>query len=206
MISVEKIISCTEKVSFSKWIQIGVFSELFILIWCYFNYSESGDIFRYAARFSGRISLVIYLYGFYSYAANYSDLSDQILEKIRKTVLIFCILHMIHFGFLAMSVYLNNMNMVPVKLAGGFIAYLMIIIYPWIIKKYAAKKLLHTIYFYYVGLVMALTYVARLSGGVDGRTPSVPFHYVGLVIMIITFSYYTYLIFTGIAKWKLFSK
>ncbi|MFP4844383.1 hypothetical protein [Winogradskyella sp. PE311] len=88
---------------------------------------------------------------------------------------------MIHFGFLATNVYLNAIELVPIKLLGGCAAYLMIIVAPFKLHKLSFIKQL--IYFYYVSLVMILTYVARVKGDFEGAEPFW-FHYLSLSILI----------------------
>ena len=71
------------------------------------------------------------------------------LNKVKDLVFIFGILHVIHFGYLAMSVYLNELPIIPVKVTGGAIAYMMIIIYPFLINK--IKK---TNYHLYISIML----------------------------------------------------
>ena len=100
-------------------------------------------------------------------------------------MLIFGILHVIHFGYLAMSVYLNELPIIPVKITGGAIAYMMIIIYPFIINKINRINY-HLVYFYYVGIVFLVTYLARIRGDFEGADPE-KFHVIAFIILIIVF-------------------
>ena len=113
----------------------------------YYNKEDIGDLFRYSARYSGRFSLMIYLYCFYLFKNAF--LINQNLNRVKDLVFIFGVLHLIHFGFLALSVYLNDLPIIPVKVTGGAVAYLMIIIYPFLINK-IKNPIYHLIYFYYV--------------------------------------------------------
>jgi hypothetical protein len=88
---------------------------------------------------------------------------------------------------LSASVYLNELPIIPHKIAGGFLAYLAIVIYPFYIQK--TKRLgIHLIYFYYVGIVMAVTFLARIRGEFEGA-PQSPFHYFGIVLIVCFFLY-----------------
>ena len=105
----------------------------------------------------------------------------------------FCVLHIIHFAYLSAAVYLNDLPIVHHKIAGGFFAYLAIVIYPFYMMK--IKRLgIHLIYFYYVGFVMAMTFFARIRGEFEGA-PQSPFQYFGIVLIISFFVYCPYTLF-----------
>lgn len=176
---------------FSKLVWGGVLIESFIFIYSYLNQTEIGEAFRYSARYSGRFSLLVYLFCFYYFAANYPDTNRANLHKL---VSVFCILHFIHFGFLATNVYLNQIQLIPYKLAGGFLAYLMILLYPFFINHPKLPWFAHLAYFYYVGIVMAITYISRINGSFEGASPDA-LHYFGLVSVIIAFVVFSIMIF-----------
>jgi hypothetical protein len=93
---------------------------------------------------------------------------------------------------LSLAVYLNDLPIIPIRLTGGFIAYLMILIYPFIINK--IKNLVyHLVYFYYVGIVMGITILGRVRGTFEGADPEF-IHYVGLALIMLGFIYFTYII------------
>jgi hypothetical protein len=94
-------------------------------------------------------------------------------------------MHLIHFGFLAASVELNDLPIVPIKVIGGFLAYVGILCYPFFIGN-IRKIASHLMYFYYVGFVMAMTFLARIRGEFVGANPEV-FHFIGLGIVLISF-------------------
>ena len=60
---------------------------------------------------------------------------------------VFAVVHIIHFIFLATSIYLNAIPIVFTRLAGGILAYLMIVIYPFYIDKNSTP--LETQWFFY---------------------------------------------------------
>ena len=57
-------------------------------------------------------------------------------------------------------------------------------LYPIVINK-IKKIIFHFIYFYYVGIVMVITYLERIRGNFEGAEPEL-FHYIGLVSIIIS--------------------
>jgi hypothetical protein len=173
-----------------KIISFGVFVELLIFLIFFLSINDISETFRYSARYSGRLSLIVYLYCFYVFS---KEFEGNKYNKTKKVVLLFSVLHLIHFIYLAFSVWLNELPIIPYKLLGGFIAYVLIIIYPLLIDK-IKKTIYHIIYFYYVGIVMAVTYLARIKGEFIGA-PTELFHYFGFSIVILIFILFGYKIY-----------
>ena len=173
-----------------KIISLGVFAELLIFLIFFLSINDISETFRYSARYSGRLSLIVYLYCFYVFS---KEFEGNKYNKTKKVVLLFSVLHLIHFIYLAFSVWLNELPIIPYKLLGGFIAYVLIIIYPLLIDK-IKKTIYHIIYFYYVGMVMAVTYLARIKGEFIGA-PTELFHYFGFSIVILIFILFGYKIY-----------
>ena len=173
-----------------KIISLGVFAELLIFLIFFLSINDISETFRYSARYSGRLSLIVYLYCFYVFS---KEFEGNKYNKTKKVVLLFSVLHLIHFIYLAFSVWLNELPIIPYKLLGGFIAYVLIIIYPLLIDK-IKKTIYHIIYFYYVGIVMAVTYYARIKGEFIGA-PTELFHYFGFSIVILIFILFGYKIY-----------
>ncbi len=173
-----------------KIISFGVFVELLIFLIFFLSVDDISETFRYSARYSGRLSLIVYLYCFYVFSREFER---NKYNKTKKVVLLFSVLHLIHFIYLAFSVWLNELPIIPYKLLGGFIAYILIIIYPFLIDK-IKKTIYHIVYFYYVGIVMAVTYLARIKGEFVGA-PTELFHYFGFTIVILIFILFGYKIF-----------
>ena len=173
-----------------KIISLGVFVELLIFLIFFLSVDDISETFRYSARYSGRLSLIVYLYCFYVFSGEFER---NKYNKTKKVVLLFSVLHLIHFIYLAFSVWLNELPIIPYKLLGGFIAYILILIYPLLIDK-IKKTIYHIIYFYYVGIVMAVTYLARIKGEFVGA-PTELFHYFGFSIVILIFILFGYNMF-----------
>lgn len=169
--------------SFKTLLLLGISLELLILLISYLLHPELGETFRYAARYSGRLSAIVYLYAFYQYAVSFpTPIKDNF--ELRNFIRLFAILHVIHFGFLASNVFLNAIPLETVKVIGGALAYLMIIVAPFLLHQ--VKVPLQLIYFYYVGLVMILTYVARIKGDFEGAEPYW-LHYLAISVLILSF-------------------
>jgi len=169
------------KLSLRNLLLLGVSIELIILFVSYLLHPEIGETFRYAARYSGRLSAIVFLYTFYQYASSFpSPIKDNI--ELRNFIRLFALLHVIHWGYLASNVYLNAVPLEAVKLIGGALAYLMIVVAPF--KLHQLKIPFQLTYFYYVGLVMILTYVARIKGDFEGAEPYW-LHYLGISTLIV---------------------
>ena len=159
---------------------LGVVVELVIFGASYAFSSSLEDTFRYAARYSGRLSAVVFFYAFYLFGSNATKPVAE-NQDLRHWLTVFAVLHVIHFGFLATNVYLNAIPLEGVKIAGGAMAYLMIVWAPFFLHR--LKLPFQLVYFYYVSLVMILTWVARVKGEFQGADPSWV-HYLGIVIFV----------------------
>lgn len=169
------------KNSLKQLLLFGVLAEILIFVMSYWLHPEIEDTFRHAARYSGRLSLFVFLYTFYLFASSRPEPIKE-NQSLRNFIILFAILHLIHFGFLSMSVYLNSIPLETPKVIGGALAYLMIVAAPFKLHQVSFK--LQLVYFYYVSLVMAMTIVARLKGELEGADPSW-FHYFGLGLVIL---------------------
>ena len=58
----------------------------------------------------------------------------------------------------------------------------------------ANRLRIHLIYFYYVGFVMAMTFLARIRGEFEGA-PQSDFHYFGVLLIACFFLYSPYVFF-----------
>ncbi|MEL6672057.1 MAG: hypothetical protein AAFR61_07685 [Bacteroidota bacterium] len=180
------------KLALRNLLLLGVMAEVLIFVVAYFmNPEELGEAFRISARWSGRLSLGVFLAAFYQFARNHpTPLKEN--TAAREWILLFAVVHIIHFGFLATNVFLNEIPLIPVKLAGGALAYLMVVAAPFWLHKLSFRPQL--VYFYYVSLVMIITYVARVKGDFEGADPSFA-HYVGMALMVsgvLVFSWWLY--------------
>lgn len=164
---------------------IGVSIELLLFAFLFISSETLAEAFRLSARYTGRISFGLYVVMFYHFINEKS--SGQTLQKTYIWGMVFCVLHLIHFGFLSASVYTNELPIIPHKLIGGAAAYLAIVSYPFYMTR--IKKLgIHLAYFYYVGIVMGVTFLARIRGEFEGA-PESPFHYFGIVTLAVLFVY-----------------
>ena len=161
-----------------------VLVELLIFVWGYFSEPNINEAIRISARYSARFSAIMYLLtlNFFIFQAN-NEIEKRNLSRF---MLAFAVVHFIHFIFLAYNVFLNNIELIPYKLAGGFLAYLMILLFPFFVNKPWLSKWSYYVYFYYVGIVFIITYLSRIKGQFEGASPSI-FHHFGLIAVSVSF-------------------
>lgn len=120
-------------------------------------------------RFSGRLSLLIFsiIFLFYNKPPTITAwLSD-------KFYLVFAVVHGIHLLELLTFVYLSGIRLIPLRVAGGVLAYTYIFLMP-LFQHYKNTTrislrtfaIMETIFMYYVWLIFFLTYLPRVQGKV----------------------------------------
>jgi len=118
-------------------------------------------------RFSGRLSLFLFSVIFLLY-----DKPQTInIWLSQKFYLLFAIVHGIHLIELLSFVYLSKVSLIPIRVAGGFLAYLYIFLMPVFAELQASQRIsaktfgaLEIVFIYYVWLVFFLTYLPRVLG------------------------------------------
>ena len=181
-------------INFKKLSFIGIALEIIIILVSYSISADLSETFKYAARYSGRLSLFIFLIAILQFARS-TPSAEEDLAKTRTLTAVFALLHYIHLFLLLMNVNHNAVVLIPHKLAGGILAYLMILLYPIFFERIKNKKAVHAVYFLYVGFVMVMTYLARMNGEFEGSSPEV-FHKLGLGFILAAMVYYIYKMFT----------
>ena len=158
----------------TKLLITGIALELLVILLAFIE--SKGDMtlfFQASARLSGRVSLLFFLfYGIYA-TRNPSVETGSVALSVKTTLVRdFAVIHVIHWVFLAIAVILSGFELVPFRVLGGALAYLMIVLMPLIYQ----KKLLATVslttmqhvYIFYVWLIFFMTYLSR----VRGQTPT----------------------------------
>lgn len=158
--------------------------EVGIAVLAIMNYGATLEGLQAVTRFSGRASLgifsLIFLFQTHRYIKLTSILSD-------KYYLIFAIAHGIHLVQLLTFVYLSGNPLIPMRLAGGFVAYLIIFIMPYAQYRLELGKLslkqfatLNLVFLYYVWFIFFMSYLPR----VRGTMPNVGGSYSEFVILL----------------------
>ena len=133
-----------------------------------FEYGSSIEALQATTRFSGRLSLFIFSFIFLLYPQSRTSLPSYFSGKY---FLVFAFAHGIHLLELLSYVYLAGIELVPYRVAGGFLAYSMIFAMPWFQGLSIGGKIspmrfqtLGYVYLFYVWLIFFMTYVSRVNG------------------------------------------
>ena len=160
---------------------LGTMCECLIWSWSQGEAETWNEGVRLAARYSCRLSFVVFLAGAGLHAKlRESEGSDKSIWLFATTL--FAWVHAVHLGFLALNIAENEVELVPVKLIGGALAYAMVLLHPLLVFRLTPQAFYHRVHYGYVGFVMAVTFLARINGDFEGAEPSW-FHGAGIVIL-----------------------
>ncbi|HWA33638.1 MAG TPA: hypothetical protein VG737_05890 [Cyclobacteriaceae bacterium] len=130
------------------------------------NYGWNLSGLQATTRFSGRLSLFIFSFIFLLYPNDKPVLAFYFSKKF---FLAFAVAHGIHLIELLSYVRLSGTALVPYRVAGGFLAYVIIFLMPVFQSRAETGKLsanrfqsLGMVYLFYVWLIFFMTYVGRL--------------------------------------------
>ncbi len=142
--------------------------EVGIALLAVINYGATLESLQAVTRFSGRASLLIFSLIFLFQNHKHLNVKSILSEKY---FLIFAIAHGIHLLELLSYVYLSGNPLIPIRLAGGFLAYVLIFIMPYAQSMFERNKLslkafssLTLIYLYYVWFIFFMSYLPRVRG------------------------------------------
>lgn len=149
--------------TFRKSLTIILIAELLIAILAVINYDFDISGLRATTRFSGRLSLLMFSVIFILLPYHRKKLSDLLSDKF---FLIFAIAHGIH---LVELIYYNIVfggKLIPIRVAGGALAYAFIFIMPFLHDRISDSKkvLVENIYLFYIWLIFFMTYLPRIQG------------------------------------------
>ena len=142
--------------------------EVGIALLAVINYGATVETLQAVTRFSGRVSLGIFSLIFLFQNHRYVKVTNILSEKYFS---VFAIAHGIHLIQLLSFVYLSGNELIPVRLAGGFLAYVLIFIMPYAQHLFELNKIsikqfstLTLIYLYYVWFIFFMSYLPRVRG------------------------------------------
>jgi len=158
--------------------------EVGVALLAVINYGATLETLQAVTRYSGRTSLAIFSLIFLFY--NHRLLPVKVILS-EKYFSIFAIAHAIHLMQLLSYVYLSGNELIPIRLAGGFLAYVLIFVMPYAQHLFEAQRLaqkkystLTLIYLYYVWFIFFMSYLPR----VRGELPNVGGSYTEFVILL----------------------
>jgi hypothetical protein len=158
--------------------------EVGIALLAVINYGATLETLQAVTRYSGRVSLaifsLIFLFQNHRHISLKAILSDQYYS-------LFAIAHGIHLIQLMCYVYLSGNELIPVRLAGGFIAYVIIFIMPYAQRLHEKNRLSQIqfnrfglLYTYYIWFIFFMSYLPR----VRGTLPNVGGSYAEFVVLL----------------------
>jgi hypothetical protein len=158
--------------------------EVGIALLAVINYGATLETLQAVTRFSGRASLAIFSLIFLFQNHRHINLKSILSEKYFS---IFAIAHGIHLIQLLTFIYLSGNELMPIRLAGGFLAYVLIFIMPYAqrlseLNKISQKQfsVLTLIYLYYVWFIFFMSYLPR----VRGELPNVGGSYSEFIVLL----------------------
>ena len=167
---------------------LGIALELLVMLLAYME--SKGDttlFFQASARLSGRVSLMFFLfYGIY--ATRHASVETDSIPLGIKTQLTkdFAVIHIIHWVFLAIAVKMSGFELVPFRVAGGALAYGMIVVMPFIYQKKLFNSLplptMQHVYIFYVWLIFFMTYLSRVRGQTPTATGDMTYYWILIVV------------------------
>lgn len=170
--------------SFKKALLLILLAELIVGLLGIYNYGFNIEGLQATTRFSGRLSLVIFSLIFIYLTVNRERLPYFLSAKPFH---IFAIAHGIHLVELLSYVYLSKSDLIPLRLAGGFLAYVFIFIMPIAHTRFENGKisikrysLTENIYLFYVWFIFFMSYLPR----VQGKLPHVGGSYWEFVVLL----------------------
>lgn len=149
--------------TFRKSLIIILIAELLIAVLAILKYDFDISGLQATTRFSGRLSLFIFSFIFILLPDHRHKLSGLLSDKF---FLIFAIAHGIHLIELISYVTLSGGHLIPIRIAGGALAYAFIFIMPFLSERISSKRLRVTesIYILYVWFIFFMTYLPRVQG------------------------------------------
>lgn len=184
--------------TFKKTLLLILLAEMLIALLAIYNYGFAIDGLHATTRFSGRFSLVIFSLIFI--CLTYKPVKLSLFLSTRPFH-IFAIAHGIHLVELLSFVYLSKANVVPLRLAGGFLAYVFIFVMPFLQVSFDKGKLSQkkylvavNVYLFYAWFIFFMTYLPR----VQGKLPNVGGSYREFVVL---FSWVCLLMIMRMISW-----
>lgn len=149
--------------TFKRSLLVILFLELLVAVLGIAFYGWALEGLQATTRFSGRLSLAIFSVIFILLPYHRTKLTGILSLKF---FLIFTIAHGIHLIELISYIHFSGGKIIPLRVAGGALAYAMIFLMPLIEAKLAGRKkfILENIYLFYIWLVFFMTYLPRIQG------------------------------------------
>jgi hypothetical protein len=167
-----------------KAVILVIIIECLVAAFAFYHYGQSLEALQAVTRYSGRVSLLIFSIIFLLLPKHESNL-ERLLSP--RPFFIFALAHGIHLVELLAHVNLSGNDLIPVRLAGGFLAYVIIFAMP-VVKHYTLNgkltigkyRIFQTVYLYYVWFIFFMSYLPR----VQGKLPNAGGQYWEFVVLL----------------------
>jgi hypothetical protein len=150
-----------------------ILAEAAVAALAIYSQGWSLDGLQFTTRYSGRLSLFIFSFIFLLHPNKKESLTGLLSENY---YLAFAVAHGIHLIELLSFVTLSGTVLVPCRVAGGFLAYLLIFLMPILYARKNAGKLTESrfnnvgyVYIFYVWFIFFMTYIARINGSFSNQ-------------------------------------
>jgi hypothetical protein len=170
--------------TFKRTVGLVVLLEIMLAALALYQYGITLEGLQAVTRFSGRLSLAIFSIIFILLPQNEERLAGVLSSR---PFLVFALAHGIHLAELLAYVYLSGNELIPIRLAGGFLAYVFIFAMPFIRHRFLTGKttlknysIALTVYLYYVWFIFFMSYLPR----VQGKLLNVGGHYWEFVVLL----------------------
>jgi hypothetical protein len=147
-----------------------IFLEIAMAVLAYFNYDYSLEGLQALTRYSGRLSLGVFSILFLL-LPDRADLLSRILST--RPFHVFALTHGIHLIILLTYNGLSGNQLIPLRIAGGFIAYVIIFAMPHLhirqergLISLTQFKIYLSTYLYFTWFIFFMTYLPRVQGQV----------------------------------------
>lgn len=146
----------------------SVLASALVIGWAVILYGWTLGGLQATTRFSGRLSLAVFATIFLLYPKNEEQLTRLLSPSF---FLVFAVVHGIHLVELLTYVWKSGIELVPTRVAGGFLAYSLIFAMPYLQELVKRGRLdavrfnrVGYVYLFYVWFVFFMTYLARVRG------------------------------------------
>lgn len=157
-----------------------IFLEILVAVLGILFYGWNIEGLQATTRFSGRLSLLIFSIIFILLPYHRINLTSLLSHKV---FLLFAIAHGIHLVELISYNILSGGTLIPIRVAGGALAYALIFTMPFLISRISVRKQIwaENIYLFYIWFIFFMSYLPRIQG----KLPHVGGSYPEFVILFI---------------------
>ncbi len=155
---------------FKKTAILIILLEIVMAVFAILNYGNTLEGLQALTRYSGRLSLGVFSIIFLL-LPDRAELLSRLIST--RPFHIFALTHGIHLIILLSYNGLSGNNLIPIRVAGGFIAYVIIMAMPYFhmrqergIISLTQFKILLSIYLYFTWFIFFMTYLPRVQGQV----------------------------------------